>query len=103
MTTIKYAGKIKTLSAVGCLQLGKVKRLAENGESVKVRAKDCTREGTYYLYGPMERIEFKQKKEEAKAMDPINTVAVELAHREALAEEAEREAADVREQDDMDE
>jgi hypothetical protein len=59
MKTIKYAGRIKAASAVCCLQLGKVKRLAENGETIKVKAKDCTRGATYYLWGGMERIEFK--------------------------------------------
>ena len=56
--TINYRGKIKNYVAVGYMNFGKVKKLAQNDEIVQVKGIDCTRMGKYYDDFGMIRIEF---------------------------------------------
>ena len=59
MKTICYRSKIKNCVAVGYMNFGKIKKLAQNDEIVQVKGTDCTRIGKYYQndFG-MVRIEF---------------------------------------------
>ena len=58
MKTIRYKGKIKNCVAVGYMNFGKSKKLAQNDEIVQVKGIDCTRMGKYYQNFGMIRIEF---------------------------------------------
>ena len=58
MKTINYRGKIKNYVAVGYMNFGKFKKLAQNNEIVRVKGTDCTRIGKYYQNDGMIRIEF---------------------------------------------